>query len=354
MRSRHIKIDIVVLTVIIIVTILASLQIPKIKVNSSTDVFIPKEHEISTINEIMEEEFGALDSILLGVRVNFGTVLEPEVLTLIDTLTERLESNSYVKQVISLTNTDFIKSYPEGMEVVPLLKDFSKESLSLLKKRIVESEELYLGTLISRDNKMAVIVIQPESGLSEYESRALYDEIRLITDGYINSNISFPVVGYPVVNREIEVSVSADIAYLIPLVAVLILIILFFSFRRIEGVVLPLLALVVGCIWVVGIMGALGITFTMASLLVPVLLLAVGSAYGIHVLSQFYELMSQKTGFLPFDEVRLIIRRSLGNIRLSVILAGVTTAAGFLSQLSSPLGPFRAFGVLSEIGRAHV
>ncbi len=350
MRSRHITTDIAVLSIIIIVTVLASIQIPKIRINSSTDVFIPKEHEISKINDRITEEFGAVDSILLGVHVNFGTVLEPEVLTLIDTLTERLESNSYVKRVISLTNADFIESYPEGMEVVPLIGDFSRESLRLLNKRIVESEDLYLGTLISRDTKMGVIVIQPEPGLSELENRALYDGIRMITDGYKNSNISFPIVGYPVVNREIELSVSADITYLIPLVAVLILIILFFSFRRIEGVVLPLLALVAACIWVVGVMGALGFTFTMASLLVPVLLLVVGSAYGIHVMSQFYGLMSRKTGFLPFDEVLRIIRRSLGNIRLSVILAGATTAAGFLSQLSSPLGPFRAFGVLSALG----
>ena len=71
--------DILILFLFLVITILAAFQIPKIHVDSSTDIFIPKDHEITKIDKEIEKEFGTMDSIIMGVQVNFGTVLEPEL-----------------------------------------------------------------------------------------------------------------------------------------------------------------------------------------------------------------------------------------------------------------------------------
>ena len=142
----------------------------------------------------------------------------------------------------------------------------------------------------------------------------------------------------------------SDLVWLIPVAALLILGILYLSFRRLDGVLFPLLGLAVAAVWVMGLIGFLGITFTLATLLVPVLLLVVGSAYGIHVMSHFYEDIDHQTGFLDYEAISIIINKSLKTILIPVILAGLTTAGGFASLISSPLGPFRTFGVLSAVG----
>jgi predicted RND superfamily exporter protein len=35
---------------------------------------------------------------------------------------------------------------------------------------------------------------------------------------------------------------------------------------------------------------------------------------------------------------------------MPIIMAGATTAAGFIAQFTSPLEPFRTFGLLSAVG----
>jgi len=92
------------------------------------------------------------------------------------------------------------------------------------------------------------------------------------------------------------------------------------------------------------------ITFTMATMLVPVLLLIVASAYAIHVMSHFYEELLETEGDISFNDVSTIISSVIKKNRMPIILAGITTAAGFIAQLTSPLSPFRMFGLLSAFG----
>jgi uncharacterized protein len=342
--------DRLILSAFIALSTFAIFQFGKIRVDGSTDAFIPKNHEISQINERIENEFGSMDSIILGIGINFGTVLEPDVLRLISDLTAVIESDPDVERAISLTNADYIESTPQGMSVVPLLEDFSAASVSLLKRRLVDWKDAYLGTIVSKNYKLGVIIVQPVAGSTNDALMRIYGRIRALTPKYESANISFQVAGLPVVKGEINESVTTDIAFLIPIAAVLILGVMFISFRRLEGVLYPLVSLLIAGVWIVGVLGLFGITFTMASMLVPVLLLVVGSAYGIHVMSHFYEEVSHRTGRLDYQQVCDIIRSGIGRIRLSVILAGATTAGGFISQLSSPLSPFRAFGVLSALG----
>jgi len=327
-------------------------------VDSSTDIFIPKNHEITVIDKEIEKEFGSMDSIIMGVKVNFGTVLEPEVLEVIDKITKNLESSDIIKSAMSITNTDYIAGTEDGMEVVPILSDLSNNSITEFKKRLVDWNDIYLGTFISKDSRLSAIIIQPVSGASDEVNKDIYGQIMALTDKYKSANLSFPIAGLPLIKEEISRSIMSDLAWLIPVAAFLILGILFISFRKPEGVIFPLIGLAVAVIWVLGIIGLLNITFTMATILVPVLLLVVGSAYGIHVMSHFYEDINHQTGFLHYEAVDSIINKSIKTIIIPVMLAGLTTAGGaglttaggFASLVSSPLGPFRTFGILSAVG----
>jgi uncharacterized protein len=326
------------------------LEIPGIYVDSSTDIFIPKNHEITVIDKAIEKEFGPMDSIIMGVKVNFGTVLEPEVLAVISEITKELEASSKIKTVMSITNMDYITGTSEGMEVIPILEDLNDNSIGEFKKRLVDWTDIYEGTFISSDSRLCAIIIQPISAADDADNKDIYNQIQGLTEKYKSLNISFPVAGLPLIKEEISRSIMSDLAWLIPVAAFLILGILFLSFKKLEGVLFPLLSLGIALVWVMGIISFLNITFTMATLLVPVLLLVVGSAYGIHVMSHFYENIDHQSGNLDYKAVDLIINKSIKTILIPVILAGLTTAGGFISLVSSPLGPFRTFGILSAIG----
>ncbi len=286
----------------------------------------------------------------MGVRVSFGKVTEPEVLELIATLTEELRKHPVVGNVMSLTNMDYIQSTEEGMKVVPILNDLSPQSIAEFKKRLVDWQDVYYGTFISKDMHLAAIIVQPVAGSGDMEKQTIYETMSKLASQYKSPNISFPIAGLPVIKKELNTSIMSDIFWLIPVALGLIMLILFISFKRWEGIVFPLISLIIAALFVCGLIGFFHITFTMATVLVPVLLLVVGSAYGIHIISHFYEGISQKTGYLSPQEIRSIMKKSMGNVRIAVMLAGATTAGGFISLVSSPLGPFRVFGLLSAFG----
>ncbi|MFA7671431.1 MAG: MMPL family transporter, partial [Sphaerochaetaceae bacterium] len=176
------------------------------------------------------------------------------------------------------------------------------------------------------------------------------DNIQVILASHLDSDYHFSIIGLPVVKQQINRSLLKDIAILGPIVGLLIVFVLLFSFRRLAGIVLPLAGLLISASIAIGVMAVLKITFTMATMLVPVLLLIVGSAYAIHVMSHFYAEMGNFNSFVSREQTSKIIDLVLERNKLPIIMAGATTVAGFIAQLASPLGPFRTFGLLSALG----
>ncbi|MBN1648349.1 MAG: MMPL family transporter [Spirochaetales bacterium] len=342
--------NVLIFAIFTVLTVLAALQIPKIRIDSSTEVFIPDRHEIKQINEAMEEEFGSLDSLLLGVQTEFGEVTDPEILAIIDSITAKLKKEPLAGTVLSLTNMDYIRGTDEGIEVVPLYDSASMDIENDMKARLLDWQEAYFGTFISDDRKLAAIIIQPVENADEIEVRQLYRQISEMVADYTTDTLSFHMAGMIIIKDELNRSIIADIYWLIPLAAFLILLILFFSFKRWEAVVFPIICLLLAAIWISGIIGFFHIRFTMAGMLVPVLLLVVGSAYVIHIFSHFYVSLAERKEKLSFPELHELVVTSRKKVFAPILLAGATTAGGFLSLLSSPLGPFRMFGILSAAG----
>jgi len=189
-----------------------------------------------------------------------------------------------------------------------------------------------------------------DNNLNSDGQKKLMDSINQLSDESGHNGETFSLIGLPVVKQQINTSLISDMTILAPIVGFLIILVLAFSFKKIAGVLLPLITLFFSASIVVALMIIFDITFTMATMLVPVLLLIVASAYAIHVMSHFYEELLETDGPLSFDEVSSIISSVIKKNRMPIILAGITTAAGFIAQLTSPLSPFRMFGLLSAFG----
>jgi len=140
--------------------------------------------------------------------------------------------------------------------------------------------------------------------------------------------------------------VSTDMMKLIPISFLLIAFILYLSFHSLRGVVLPLLTAGLAIVWAIGTFILLGFKLSMVSNNVPIIILAVGSAYAIHVLNrinQFKDLDSKKA-----------VARALPLILVPVILTALTTMIGFLSFIfGAYLSMIRDFGMLAALGTLY-
>ncbi len=157
-------------------------------------------------------------------------------------------------------------------------------------------------------------------------------------------SISLGVTGELVVSSQIEELSNEANIILGPGMFLMIVLILFISFRRGSYVVLPLLALMIAMIWLFGTMVLLGIAFSiMAVALIP-LLMGLGVDYSVHFFHNYRaELTKGKTSAEA-------IKRSVKDIGTAMFLAWITTAIAFMSFLTSSMLPIRQFGILLAIG----
>ena len=342
--------DIAIILGSILLAILSLSTLGNLTVDSSTDAFLPDSTSVVSVNREIERQFGAMDAIIVGISAKEGDVLNSHALRFIASLTDQIGALEGVANAISLTNTEHMQAGVDGFEAVPLVPGYDDDSLTLLRQRLEEWPEVYGGTLISSDRTMAAIIVQPEAALPQEQQDVVIDAIQSLIGSLEEDGYAYSMVGLPLVKQQINRSLLSDMTILAPIVGLLIILVLFFSFRRVAGIVLPLIGLVLSAAVTLGIMALLDITFTMATMLVPVLLLIVGSAYAIHVMSHFYEEVAHLNRSVDSQETRRIISDVSRRNRLPIIMAGATTAAGFIAQFTSPLGPFRTFGLLSAIG----
>jgi predicted RND superfamily exporter protein len=154
----------------------------------------------------------------------------------------------------------------------------------------------------------------------------------------------------PIISATVNEAMNADLKLLVPLVILVVLAVLFFSFRGFTPVVLPLLTVVITVIWSVGAMPIFGVKLSVISTVLPVILVAVGSAYGIHIVTHY--LHDRSTKPMNREEHFELILEVVMKIRKPVFLAALTTFAGFVSLSFTSVAPIREFGYFSSFGVA--
>ncbi len=124
----------------------------------------------------------------------------------------------------------------------------------------------------------------------------------------------------------------------------LILVIFYLGFRTARSVFLPLSAVVMGTVWTIGVMSLAELRLSVVSIMVPPLVLALGSSYSIHILNQYYRMASEQT------EDKTWIAGSVIQINRTILLAALTTIIGFLSLLTATVPQVREFGLVTSAG----
>ena len=169
-------------------------------------------------------------------------------------------------------------------------------------------------------------------------------ELWSLARSYHDLNIT--VQGIPIINHQINEYMQHDLKTHLPLVMMVVVIIFFFNFRSLRGVILPFITLVMSDLWVIGLMGHLGVPMTVMGISIPPLMIAVGSSYSIHILNQYYN---------DFDSISSEGKRgglllSMSHISITVMLAGITTFIGFMTLATNQVSAIQEWGIFSAIG----
>lgn len=331
-----------IIMVNIIVTIIFGISIKNLKVNADIISYLPRKDKTVRLFNYIGREYGG--SLLAMVAIVDSEIFTRETIRQLSTVTSRLKEIDEISYVTSLTNIVDIKATEEGIEIGKLINesDLPETKIELNKlKSYVLSKDLYRGHIISNDARATLIICRLTEGADELK---VAKEIRkVVTNLCPNKKTYFG--GLPFLMEDVGNIIMRDLKLLIPIVILLIGASLFVSFRSLNDVLLPLLSVFTSTIWTIGLMSFLKVPLTVISDIIPVILVAVGSAYTIHIISRFNEsLKIFKDGYRAAEH-------SLSKIGFPVMLAAVTTIAGFISFIfGSYLSMIREFGIFCSIG----
>jgi len=160
------------------------------------------------------------------------------------------------------------------------------------------------------------------------------------------SSFQVNVFGENIFADELLSEIEAEMPVLLGIAFLLIIAILFITYRRISDVALGLTGLIVTIIWTYGIAVLLGPSYlgitgvmTQISIMIPVLLVGLGIDFAIHLTSRYREEVA--TGQTPPKAAH----KAVVSVGGALVLATITTMVGFLTNIVSPLPPIRDFGI---------
>jgi predicted RND superfamily exporter protein len=325
----------------LVLTILLASGTRNIRMEEDINEMLPEDLPARLALNELEDIFGGSDVLVVAVSNEEHTIFSQGTLAKIIQITDSLDVIPGVTRVTSLATVKHIKGEEWGMEVTPFLEEVPKteDDITRLKKTFYD-DSLYVGTMVSQDGKYAAILAVVDE---DAETIVIYDEVQQLTNK-LKGPEEIYLGGTPAVQSLATKVMKSDLRRLIPFVLIVAIIILFLSFRTWSGVCLPLLVTAMGVVCMIGLMGHLDTPFMMVNNVMPVMLVAVGVAYGIHVIAAYHEELTNTR-----DKKEALIK-AIHKVGTPVIMAGLTTMAGFISLMTSPLPVYFDFAIILGFG----
>jgi hypothetical protein len=284
--------------------------------------------------------------------VGSADLFNPETLEAISKLTDFLDFHPYITQVRSLMNYQYIHADGDDLSTDYLIGNIeevtgNQASLEQLRS-MLPNELLAIGTLITEDFRHTRIV-----GRVEYRAETSEHKVELVEDLYqfieaedlVSDNYALHLSGYPLVYERFETVSAENTGFLVPIMIVLMLAILYASFRSWSAALFPWLVIASGLLLVLEIQSYLGIPHTtIDSSALPSTLIIIGIGITVHVLVEFFQFQK-----LSGDSVQAA-HSTIVHLWLPAFFTAITTSAGFYALSVTKIMPIREFALLGAIG----
>ena len=365
-------------TLLIMAVLIAAIttQLPKLTIDISMEGFLHKTDPTLIEYNDFRDQFGRDEVIIVAIRS--PEVFEGGFLEKLRRLHQDLEENvPYVEDITSLINARNTRGEKDELIVEDLLENWPEtpEEIVSIRDRTLDNP-LYENLLISEDGTMTTIVIKTQThssaggdtdvleGFEDSEDLGLTnsgtpDEKKYLTDEensevvltvdkiakkYKSVDFEIYIAGMPSVTHFIKQSMIKDVRRFLLLSFVTIAILLFIMFRRVTGVVLPLLIVVLSLVSTIGLMAAFKTPIKLPTQILPSFILAVSVGYSVHILAMFYQ------SFLKSGSREEAIAYSIGHSGLAVVMTAATTAGGLFSFSTSEVAPIADLGIFAGTG----
>ena len=250
-----------------------------------------------------------------------------------------------VVEVTSISNTDDIYGSEEGLTIEKIFEVIPETpgEMKSLRRRVLEND-LFRNSFFSEDGLRTGIFV--ELAMDEDDSENLYSTY-IALERIFEENPGIDkhyIAGFPIVAATLRAVIDQDTQRFFPFVALLAVFFLWLTFRRPSGVAVPMLVVGFSILFTLAIMVVFEVPLNTITSALPVFLISIGVADGIHMFSEYRE---NRIEGLPREKAVCLM---LDKLALPVTMTSITTAVGFLSLTVSDIVPILTFGIFVAVG----
>lgn len=338
-------------------TVLTGAFFPLITIDTDPENMLEKTEPVRVFHNESKKRFDLSDTIVLGVinERDPDGVFNPETLRRVYELTEyaktlRWKDELHPGQTSGVIEADMIapslvdhlsQQGPGTIRfewLMPSPPETREEARAIRDKAL--SNPLLKGQMISEDGKALCIYLPLTDKLLSYR---IYGELnKKIKE--IDGDEEYHIAGLPVAESAIGVEMFNQMTFAAPLTMLVIFGLLYLFFRKWVLIILPMIVATVSVVSALGLMIAFGYPVHILSSMLPIFLMPIAICDTVHVLSDFFESYTKEKGR------RETIKEVMQALFAPVLYTSLTTAAGFLSFLTTSIPPARVFGVFVAVG----
>ena len=247
-----------------------------------------------------------------------------------------------INKIVGIQQTTSLSNIQENDEF--LFDEALDDSTWEAHKEMVLDHPLYTNLVISEDGKSGAIFVDMKDDVNNQTLREnLFKEIDRGLEIH-GRDWDWYEAGIPVLRTRYVELVSKERSIFIPLGGLVVVLILFFVFRQVNCVVLPMTSIFITLIWVSALMAYLGITINLISYLTYILILIIGCSNCIHILMKYHECIEQE------KNIKFAVRRVIKELGGALFLTSLTTAVGFFSLMMTNIRITQEFGFVLGVG----
>ena len=255
----------VVLVILLVVTGFLGFHARHVQIDFSVENLLASDDPNKAYYDEIRTLFGSDDLTVIGLLTD--NVYTPAALEKIRRITAQVEKIDGVQNVISLTNApDLIANVLDPPLLVPQ-NPTDPEVLATIRRK-VEDNPLY-PNLVARDAKGAAILVffKPLTD-EEFANKKIEERLQEIL-ARERGNDELYLTGMQNLKLHSVNLMREDLRTFTPLSMLVIMGVLGVCFRTLRGVFLPLLSVLCGVIWTLGIMALSGAPITIGTLVLP-------------------------------------------------------------------------------------
>lgn len=295
----------------------------------------PSDPEVLAFREIADH-FGVLEIGLVGIRKTEGDLLSVAAVDEVRELSRVIGELPGVRMVLSFTDLPDPKVTEDGLEVAALVPADLRDPVKIREKVLASTDAV--GNLISADGRAAALMVFILHD-SEIPRATTLQGIRDLVDARWQGE--HHVGGAPFVEDAAARASRSDVNRLSPVVIGVLVLVSALLLGSLTAAALNLVLTGLGVGLVMGAHGVFGEPLTIVSSSLPVMMVALGGAFGVHILAGYQR--QQGTS-------RARASATLRELWLPVLLSGLTTAVAFFALLAMPQVPMQRFGVIAGVG----